>query len=430
MGKANDSNHGSYLMQQHHASEDSNTNTTTTTSSSSSTSAAADGFSQQLSWRRQMTNFASHQWDRLPDGWQFAIMVAAVFLFFGSHNLLQEAMMKILERHHGVMLGYLEVLGVTLFTALESLLLLDPVDRHRKAPLTAYPILMLCLLSSSALSNWSLNYINFPTKVVFRSSKLIPTMVLATILHKQIFSLTEYACATAICVGLIMFAAADWRTTPSFHPVGLLLVTLSVVADAVLPNAQQAVFGMYQATRLEVTLYTNILTLLAYTVTLMLSGEAWAIWELATDPPDNEKGWLLPYYIILYTIISYLAITAHMTIVKKYGGVAAIVVATARKGLTLVLSFLLFPKAFSWYYPAGAVLVLGGLGTASLYKQKLKGQATKASVSPHASTQKIMTKSSDVEFQNLLSDQSASSRTSRAGDDKIDKNSNHGVNLR
>lgn len=377
--------------------------------------------------RKQINAFVSYQWEALPDAWQFAIMVAAVFLFFGSHNLLQEAMMKILERHHGVMLGYLEVLGVTLCTALESSIVLEPDERHRKAPLTAYPLLTACLLSSSALSNWSLNFINFPTKVVFRSSKLIPTMILATVLHKQRFSMTEYACATAICVGLIMFAAADWRTTPSFHPVGLLLVTLSVVADAVLPNAQQAVFGRYQASRLEVTLYTNVMTLVAYTFTLMVSGEAKAIWQVATDPPDNEKGWMLPYYIGLYTVISYLAITAHMSIVKKYGGVAAIVVATARKGLTLVLSFLLFPKAFSWYYPAGAVLVLGGLGVASMYKQRMKGQAAKASASPHPSANKIMTKSSDVELQGLLNDLSSGSRR---GEDKMDKNSNHGVSLR
>ena len=293
---------------------------------------------------------ASAYWDALSPGWQLFWLTMSVFLFFGSHNLLQEALMQILERQHGVMLGYLEVLGVTVCTAMEALAV---SDYRRQAPLSAYPPLVLCLLSSSALSNWSLNYINFPTKVVFRSSKLIPTMILASILHKQIFSMTEYGCATAICAGLVLFAAADWRTTPSFHPIGLLLVTLSVVADAVLPNAQQAIFSRYQASRLEVTLYTNILTLVAYTVTTAVTGEITALTDLVLDPPEDQSG-MLPYYLLLYTLVSYLAITAHMTVVRKYGGVAAIVVATARKGLTLILSFLLFPKAFSFYYLAGA----------------------------------------------------------------------------
>lgn len=304
--------------------------------------------------------------------------------------------MQILHRNHGVILGYFEVLGVTACTALEAVAT-GQLRHRRAAPWTAYPWLTLCLLSSSALSNWSLNFINFPTKVVFRSSKLVPTMILASVLHKQRFSVMEYTCATAICAGLILFAAADWRTTPSFHPVGLLLVILSVIADAVLPNAQQAVFARYHASRLEVTLYTNILTLAAYTVTTtLLTGEAAAWYDILTNR-NHPDEWKLPYYLALYTAVSYAAITAHMTIVRKYGGVAAIVVATARKGLTLVLSFCLFPKAWSWYYPAGATLVLGGLGVASYYKQRQARSRMDA-----LGSAKISSKHSDVELQELL----------------------------
>jgi hypothetical protein len=70
----------------------------------------------------------------------------------------------------------------------------------------------------------------------------------------------------------------------------------------------------------------------------------------------------------VYTFVAYIAISLHMTVVKRFGGVAAVVLATARKGMTLVLSFILFPKAFSWYYVLGAVLVLGGLLLSSLIK--------------------------------------------------------------
>jgi adenosine 3'-phospho 5'-phosphosulfate transporter B3 len=233
-------------------------------------------------------------------------------------------------------------------------------------------------MASSALSNMSLNYINFPTKVVFRSSKLIPTMLMASVMHHQRFTVLEYTCAAAICAGLVLFAAADWELTPSFHPVGLVLVTASVVADAVLPNAQQALFTRYQASRLEVTLYTNLLTLAAYTLTTTLSGDMFGFFALLRVQVSRQ---LLAYFCI-YTLVSYAAITAHMTVVRRYGGVAAVLVATARKGITLVLSFVLFPKAFSWYYPAGATMVLGGLLTASLYKQRNKSKAAAAAARP------------------------------------------------
>ena len=103
----------------------------------------------------------------------------------------------------------------------------------RVAPISAYPLLTFCLMSSSSLSNLALNYINFPTKVVFRSCKLIPTMVVASIVHRKVFTSVEYFLAIAISFGLVMFAAADWELAPSFHPIGLAFVSLSVCADAI-----------------------------------------------------------------------------------------------------------------------------------------------------------------------------------------------------
>jgi adenosine 3'-phospho 5'-phosphosulfate transporter B3 len=125
-------------------------------------------------------------------------------------------------------------------------------ETKQVAPMSAYPLLTICLMSSSSLSNMALNYINFPTKVVFRSCKLIPTMIIASIIHKKIFSSVEYTCAVAVCLGLVMFAAAEWDLSPTFHPIGLAFVSLSVCADAILPNAQERLFRL-GSTRLEVT---------------------------------------------------------------------------------------------------------------------------------------------------------------------------------
>lgn len=298
--------------------------------------------------------------DTLSPTTQFITLSLLMFLFFGIHNVLQEAMMSLPGFNYGVMLGYMEVIGVTVCSFFERNFMSN--ERGRTAPLKAYPLLTLCLLGSSALSNWALNYINFPTKVVFRSCKLIPTMMIATLINKRSFTRVEYMCAGAISLGLIMFAAADWKLTPSFNPFGILLVSLSVVADSVLPNAQERLFR-YGASRLEVTLYTNFFTLVAMTGITLVSGDLLGILSHAAS---NQT---LIMYMIVFTAISYAAISTYMQIVKRFGGVAAVLLTTARKGMTLILSFLLFPKAFSWYYVAGAMMVLGGLLIVSLKKQ-------------------------------------------------------------
>ena len=190
-------------------------------------------------------------------------------------------------------------------------------------------------------------------------------MLIATIMNKSVFSSNEYLSAIGISLGLIMFTAADWQTSPSFNPIGLLLVSLSVCADSILPNFQQKLFSS-GASRLEVTVYSNILALIAMTVTTVWSGDLMGTFALALS---NET---LLAFIIVYTFVAYVAVSTYMQIVKRYGGVAAVLTATARKAMTLILSFCLFPKAFSWLYVFGALLVLGGLLYTSLLKQKKK----------------------------------------------------------
>lgn len=297
--------------------------------------------------------------EQISPNLQFLVLVVGVFIFFGTHNYLQEAIMSVDGFEFGVMLGYFEVLGVTVCSFIERRYIV--MERGRKAPLSAYPLLTLCLLSSSALSNISLNYINFPTKVVFRSCKLIPTMMIASIVHRKSFTALEYICAAAACIGLILFAAADWEMSPDYHPVGIFLVSMSVCADALLPNAQEGLFKL-GSSRLEVTFYTNIFTLLIMTLSTVASG------DLPGALLRINGNHQLKIYFAIYTFVAYIAISFHMNVVKRYGGVAAVLVATGRKAMTLILSFLLFPKSFSWFYPLGAILVLGGLLVSSLAK--------------------------------------------------------------
>ncbi|KAL3800482.1 hypothetical protein HJC23_011719 [Cyclotella cryptica] len=352
--------------------------------------------------------------ESLPRPFQFVALALCVFFFFGIHNVLQEAMINTDGFHYGVMLGWMEVLGVTLCSGIErsNLPLVGNGEgrRPRQAPLIAYPPLTVCLLLSSSLASWSLNYINFPTKVVFRSCKLLPTMIVAVVMgNAKKFSLVEVGSAIAVCAGLITFAAGDWNLSkPQFHPFGLTLVSLSVFADAILPNAQEKLFRTYDASKSEVMFYTNVFTFMIQTGSATLSGDLMGMFHfIMGQNSDNGtvRGILAVFrkdltnstvnkeillnedlmhsqhesdqirytfltYVIAYILISHIAVSAHTAVVKKFGGVAAVFVGTARKGMTLVLSFVLFPKESNWRYAVGATLVLGGLTVASLEKQR------------------------------------------------------------
>jgi solute carrier family 35 (adenosine 3'-phospho 5'-phosphosulfate transporter), member B3 len=372
--------------------------TTTAAATTSPTSAISPTSSSSSRFRAYFRQYGDWFDRALSSDGQFAVLVGGVFFFFGLHNYLQEAILHVKidenvddlggqqsQPRHSVMLGYFEVLGVAVCSYIERAMVRN--EHERLAPPSAYPLLTLLLLSSSALSNMSLSYINFPTKVVFRSCKLIPTMAVAGCLHHRKFTILEYICAVAACLGLCCFAAADsygttWGTSTTSETalstssstaildrsLGLFLVSASVVADAILPNAQEKVFRTYKSSRLEVTLYTNIYTLAVMTLTTYLSGDlVGAVSQMMTNR-------ILLYHYLLYTFIAYIAISFHMAVVKRYGGVAAVLVATGRKAMTLIVSFVLFPKRFTILYPIGAILVLGGLAVASLAKIQSKGR--------------------------------------------------------
>jgi hypothetical protein len=49
--------------------------------------------------------------DSLPLASQFFILTFFMFLFFGAHNVLQEAMVALPGFDYAMMLGYMEVIG-------------------------------------------------------------------------------------------------------------------------------------------------------------------------------------------------------------------------------------------------------------------------------------------------------------------------------
>lgn len=56
--------------------------------------------------------------------------------------------------------------------------------------------------------------------------------------------------------------------------------------------------------------------------------------------------------------------------------------------MTIMLSFIIFPKQFSWYYVAGSCLVLGGLTYSGLDKKGKGRGMKKAKVRGVAKTKK------------------------------------------
>ena len=125
----------------------------------------------------------------------------------------------------GILLGYLEVLGVAICSGIERQV---AGETTRKASWGSYGALCLCLIISSATSNIALAYINYPTKVVFRSCKLIPTMLIAVFYNRKRVPWFEFMFGGFISMGMVFFAAADFHVYPNFDFIGMKFISRSV----------------------------------------------------------------------------------------------------------------------------------------------------------------------------------------------------------
>jgi adenosine 3'-phospho 5'-phosphosulfate transporter B3 len=180
-------------------------------------------------------------------------------------------------------------------------------------------MLCFCLLVSSATSNLALDYINYPTKVIFRSCKLIPTMAISVLYNKKQVHNFEFFFGLLISLGMIFFAFADFHEYPNFQVVGIVLVSVSVCADAFLPNFQEKVFE-FGSSRSEVTYFTNVLCLAAMTMGFSISGDLQHAFTYAFANPHAL------FLMTIYTFLAHIAIGFHMTLVKHYGGIVTVLV--------------------------------------------------------------------------------------------------------
>ena len=111
-------------------------------------------------------------------------------------------------------------------------------SQPRRIPMKTYVLLAVVSITSMSLSNASLGYLNYPIQVVFKSCKLIPVLLGSFFIQKKVIKLMDFFAASLMCLGLIIFTLADQSINPNFSPVGIIMLSVALIADAILSNVQ------------------------------------------------------------------------------------------------------------------------------------------------------------------------------------------------
>ncbi|CAB9496846.1 Adenosine 3'-phospho 5'-phosphosulfate transporter 2 [Seminavis robusta] len=241
-----------------------------------------------------------------------------------------------------------------------------------KPEILPYVRLSLFVFGATGLSTQAVRYVTYPTKVVFKSAKLIPTMAVATVWQGHKYSKLEYLAAFLLCAGAAGYSYGsgnnhndnDNDTAFSAGAAwGIALLISSIICDAVVPNYQKLILNQgVAATQLMIN--TNAVGTLAVLAYMLLTGQLFAIIATCNAHPK------LILYLTGVGIGLSTAVWAYTKLIQATSSVVAVAVSTLRKVATIFLSYIIFPKPLLTIHIYAGCLVLLGMVLSSVAKER------------------------------------------------------------
>lgn len=290
---------------------------------------------------------------------QFIVITAILFFFTLLYGYLQELVsIYVFERNFGLFVTLLQFLGYTVFAVLSWLA--RPGKTATKLPYRLSITFAVLQASMQGLSNLSMTYLNYPAKVLFKSSRVLPTMLFGVVFYGKRHTVREFISVMVLVVGLTFFMAADAKSSPAFDPTGVVLIVASLILDAGIVNLQEHVFGSLHVEEEEMILVSYAGGSLVLLILCFATGELQA--GLSYLRQHARYSLLSSTSLIgVFVGCGFGGLSCVTVLTKKFGAVTAVLTTTTRKALTLLLSFVFFPKPFTMGHLAGIVLFIAGL---------------------------------------------------------------------
>eukprot|EP00928_Gymnodinium_smaydae_P015307 TRINITY_DN15638_c0_g1_i1.p1 TRINITY_DN15638_c0_g1~~TRINITY_DN15638_c0_g1_i1.p1 ORF type:complete len:371 (+),score=40.10 TRINITY_DN15638_c0_g1_i1:71-1183(+) len=223
----------------------------------------------------------------------------------------------------------------------------------RKAPVSSYLSFAVCLALSQSLGKVTFMYMNYATGTIVKSVKLVPTLALSALWLRRNVNGTEWCAAGLLVASSAFMALGEQVADVNFRPVGLIVAMLQLLGAAVQGNIQERILKDYDTSISEAMLYGNGIGVLIVFVITVCNGEMTPAVKYLSDSLHALA------LLVIRSISFLLGALALNVITKSYGTGAATAVGTARKSLTLISSFILFPKPFHINYVFGVMAFVG-----------------------------------------------------------------------
>ncbi|KAI0499376.1 hypothetical protein KFK09_020279 [Dendrobium nobile] len=288
-----------------------------------------------------------------PKWQQFLICSSGFFFGYLVNGICEEYVYNRLQFSYGWYFTFVQG-----FVYLGLIYLQGFSSKHMVNPWKTYIKLSAVLMGSHGLTKGSLAFLNYPAQLMFKSTKVLPVMVMGAFIPglRRKYPLHEYVSAIFLVVGLIFFTLADAQTSPNFSFIGVVMVVGALVMDAFLGNLQEAIFTVNpETTQMEMLFCSTVVGLPMLIPPMILTGELFKAWKSCSEH-------LYVYAVLVFeAMATFVGQISVLSLIAIFGAATTAMVTTARKAVTLLLSYLIFTKPMTEQHGTGLLLIAMGI---------------------------------------------------------------------
>eukprot|EP01006_Ploeotia_vitrea_P045194 TRINITY_DN66919_c5_g1_i3.p1 TRINITY_DN66919_c5_g1~~TRINITY_DN66919_c5_g1_i3.p1 ORF type:complete len:338 (+),score=-13.42 TRINITY_DN66919_c5_g1_i3:74-1087(+) len=303
---------------------------------------------------------------------QFSICTVGVVVFYLVYAYLQELVFTYEGFHYGFFLTFFQFCGYATLAGIHRVM---RGETKRQGSVKAYVILSFVMIAGMGLANQALVYVNYPTQVLFKNCKLL-SLMLVGLLYRKRYGLMECISAVLLISGLVALSWANMKTSLKFNPLGTFLLVGALLADGVSGNVQENLLQGVQVPVLETIFYPYLFGAVNLLLVCLFTGQLLPLPEYLFHNP--QVFWIM----VIFSVFGYVGVQCFLILMKLFGAVTAIIIGCWRKVMTLLLSFLLFPKPFTTMHFVSIVLVFTGVSI-DVWQKNMKKRKKKAKDEEH-----------------------------------------------
>tara|TARA_B100000131_G_scaffold133852_1_gene130478 strand:+ start:39 stop:1343 length:1305 start_codon:yes stop_codon:yes gene_type:complete len=239
----------------------------------------------------------------------------------------------------------------------------------RKGRMRDYATLSVMTSGSMYLTNCALSYINYTTRIVAKCSKVIPVMIVGTLMQGRRYGVEDYGMCALLVFGITMFTMGDVEAFPNFDYRGIAYITIALFTESTAGNFEESRFFNLPSpiSHCEVVFYVNAIGSAWIALGLLASGELFGSVAHVLGEPAVLAA------ICLAAAFGYISVTCILLCLRHYGATNTEVIKAVRKVLSLALSLIVYPKPMGWKYVAGTAATAAALyGLFRIKMQRLR----------------------------------------------------------